>query len=479
MTALTPEQALDELEARYARATDALGRAVRHYVETGEPPTSEAWVGFAYPELRVTHRPAGPEPTTRRSYAQFPAPGVYASAITHPDFFRPYLLQQLSLLVADHAVTIEVGDSDVPIPYPFVIDGTAGLDLDRVDPAMLARQFPIPRLKDLNDEVVDGVVTRRPDGMRPLALFEAPRIDTSLRRLQHYTGTDWRATQPWILFTNYHRYVDAFVDWAAAELVRDPGARLVAPGGVDLDVTSPDPQAQVANAPWRRFQMPAYHFIPSRGEGITLVNIGVGPSNAKTITDHLAVLRPHCWLMIGHCGGLRVTQRIGDYALAHGYLRADHVMDDIVPLEVPIPALAEVQLALQEATARVSGDEGDELWRRLRTGTVVSTDDRNWEFRFPAERRRISQSRAIAIDMESAVIATQGFRMRVPYGTLLCVSDKPLHGEIKLPGAASAFYNKAVSEHLKIGIETLGILRQDVDSLHSRKLRSFDEPPLR
>jgi hypothetical protein len=33
--------------------------------------------------------------------------------------------------------------------------------------------------------------------------------------------------------------------------------------------------------------------------GITFINIGVGPSNAKTITDHLAVLRPHCWMMLG------------------------------------------------------------------------------------------------------------------------------------------------------------------------------------
>ncbi len=56
---------------------------------------------------------------------------------------------------------------------------------------------------------------------------------------------------------------------------------------------------------------------------MTLVNIGVGPSNAKNITDHLAVLRPHCWLMIGHCGGLRQAQEIGDYVLAHAYLRRD------------------------------------------------------------------------------------------------------------------------------------------------------------
>jgi len=213
--------------------------------------------------------------------------------------------------------------------------------------------------------------------------------------------------------------------------------------------------------------------------GISLVNIGVGPANAKTITDHLAVLRPHCWLMIGHCAGLRQSQVIGDYVLAHAYLRQDHILDAAVPLDVPIPALAEVQVALQESVARVTGDRGEALKRRLRTGTIVTYDDRNWELRWSQERRRINLSRAIAVDMESATIATQGFRMRVPYGTLLCVSDKPLHGEIKLPGAANAFYERSIAEHLRIGIAAMQQLQGQNEALHSRKLRSFDEPPFR
>ena len=165
--------------------------------------------------------------------------------------------------------------------------------------------------------------------------------------------------------------------------------------------------------------------------------------------------------------------------LAHGYLRRDRILDDLVPPEVPIPALAEVQVALQQAAARVTGEEGDGLKRRLRTGTVVTYDDRNWELRWSQERRRINLSRAIAVDMESGTLAAQGYRFRVPYGTLLCVSDRPLHGEIKLPGAASAFYERAVAQHLTIGLTTLDILRGQLNALHSRKLRSFDEPPFR
>jgi AMP nucleosidase len=225
--------------------------------------------------------------------------------------------------------------------------------------------------------------------------------------------------------------------------------------------------------------MPAYHLLRKNGEGLTLINIGVGPSNAKNICDHLAVLRPHCWLMIGHCGGLRQSQRIGDYVLAHAYLRDDEILDEVMPPEIPLPAIAEVQVALQQATRAVTHATGDELKKRLRTGTVVTTDDRNWELRFSAQRVRFNQSRAIAIDMESGTIAAQGFRFRVPYGTLLCVSDKPLHGEIKLPGAADKFYETAVGQHLRIGIETLEMLRREESVLHSRKLRAFDEPPFR
>ena len=225
--------------------------------------------------------------------------------------------------------------------------------------------------------------------------------------------------------------------------------------------------------------MPAYHLVAPDRSGITLVNIGVGPSNAKTITDHLAVTRPEAWLMIGHCGGLRPSQRIGDYVLAHAYLRDDHVLDDVLPPEIPVPAIAEVQLALDRAAERVSGESRDQLKSRLRTGTVVTTDDRNWELRYTSSALRFSQSRAVAIDMESATLAAQGFRFRVPYGTLLCVSDKPIHGEIKLPGQANRFYERAIAEHLRIGIAAIDELKLAGDQLHSRKLRAFNEPPFR
>ncbi|MEO1029042.1 MAG: AMP nucleosidase, partial [Pseudomonadota bacterium] len=348
-------------------------------------------------------------------------------------------------------------------------------------PSALAKWFPSTSLVEIGDETADGELFD-PGTERPLALFDGPRVDYSLHRLKHYTGTNIECFQPYILFTNYHRYVDAFADWAIEQINSDsPYSSLAVPNGLVVHDDTENAREAVAAMPSQKFQMPAYHLMRSDGlPGITLVNIGVGPSNAKTITDHLAVLRPHCWLMVGHCGGLRHSQKIGDYVLAHAYLRDDHVLDSVLSPDIPVPPIAEVQVALWQAAANITGESGETLKKRLRTGTVVTTDDRNWELRFSESARRFNQSRAVAIDMESATIAANGFRLRVPYGVLLCVSDKPLHGEIKLPGAANRFYERAIGEHIRIGISTLEMLAADGgSSLHSRKLRAFDEPPFR
>ncbi len=223
--------------------------------------------------------------------------------------------------------------------------------------------------------------------------------------------------------------------------------------------------------------MPAWHLKMADHAGITMINIGVGPSNAKTITDHVAVLRPHAWIMLGHCAGLRNTQALGDYVLAHAYLRQDHVLDRDLPVDVPIPALAEIQTALEAAISTVTGLKGYDLKRIVRTGTVATVDDRNWELAPAAvQNLPLARSRAIGLDMESGTIAANGFRLRVPYGTLLCVSDKPLHGHLKLPGMADSFYRQRVNQHLEIGLLAMRRLREiGPEQLHSRKLRSFDE----
>ncbi|MET4897594.1 AMP nucleosidase [Sphingomonadaceae bacterium jetA1] len=473
-------QIVEELDRLYTASVTRLKNALTAYLQDGTVPglDERAHGCFAYPEIRLTYRGEAGRPTPMRSFGRLVSAGEYRISVTKPALFKDYLVEQLTLLIEDYDVSVEAVAGHQEIPFPYVLDPGHALSLDTVSAAELARFFPATELAQIGDEIADGLWMTA-DGVRPLALFDGLRTDFSLARLRHYTGTPPEHCQRYVLFTNYHRYVDEFVRWGASQL--GEGSRFIAlsgAGGIVIERPE-DVDKIVTDSAWRRHQMPAYHLVAKDGTGITLVNIGVGPSNAKTICDHLAVMRPEAWLMIGHCGGLRPSQRIGDYVLAHAYLRDDHVLDDVLPPEIPVPAIAEVQVALANAAEIVSGQSGDELKRRLRTGTIVTTDDRNWELRYSKSALRFSLSRAVGIDMESATIAAQGYRFRVPYGTLLCVSDKPLHGELKLPGQANRFYERAISEHMRIGIETCEQLRREGNKLHSRKLRAFSEPPFR
>ncbi|MFA5988620.1 MAG: AMP nucleosidase [Sphingomonas sp.] len=474
------EQIVSELDVLYRASVHRLQDALSAYLRDGTLPPAQARTdgSFAYPEIRLRYHGGGDSPPPARSFGRLITAGDYRISVTKPALFAAYLVEQLTFLIEDYDVDVEAAPGRQEIPFPYVLDPGHALSLDDVSATELSRHFPATELAHIGDEIADGLWDNQ-DSVRPLALFDGLRTDFSLARLRHYTGTPPEHVQRFILFTNYHRYVDEFVRWACEQL--GPGSRYTAVSGAGGIMVGPGDDADklVTDSAWRRHQMPAYHLIAPDRMGITLVNIGVGPSNAKTITDHLAVVRPEAWLMIGHCGGLRPSQRIGDYVLAHAYLRDDHVLDDVLPPEIPVPAIAEVQQALARAAQTVSGQSGDELKRRLRTGTIVTTDDRNWELRYSKSALRFSLSRAVGIDMESATIAAQGYRFRVPYGTLLCVSDKPLHGELKLPGQANRFYERAIAEHMKIGIEACEELRREGTKLHSRKLRAFNEPPFR
>ncbi|SLN58738.1 AMP nucleosidase [Roseivivax jejudonensis] len=467
-----PEEAVACLAALYDEAVDFLTGAFETAMREGHPGMRQR---AFYPEVRITTT-SHSKMDSRLSFGHVAAPGTYATTITRPDLFEHYLRQQLELLIRMHGVPVQVGPSSVPIPIHFAVAAKSDITVPQEGAAAfpLRDVFDVPDLTSTNDDIVNGTHTPEVDGTEPLALFTAQRVDYSLARLAHYTATDPEHFQNHVLFTNYQFYVSEFEAFARKMLAdSDSGyTSFVSTGNVEIT----DAEAEIAPV-LKMPQMPTYHLKRPNGAGITLVNIGVGPSNAKTATDHIAVLRPHAWMMVGHCAGLRNSQSLGDFVLAHAYLREDRVLDDDLPVWVPIPALAEIQVALETAVAEVTELSGYELKRVMRTGTVASVDNRNWELRdMSGPVQRLSQSRAIALDMESATIAANGFRFRVPYGTLLCVSDKPLHGELKLPGMATDFYRTQVARHLLIGIHAMEQLREmPLERIHSRKLRSFYE----
>ena len=476
-------EALTQVQRIYEQSIAHLRDAMRRFVAGDD---TLGHVRACYPLIRVktdTVSRQGNAEGAGLSYGFVAGPGRFETTITRPDLFDAYYREQFELLLHNHGVALEVCTSTQPIPVHFSfadndhIEGT----MDAARRARMRDVFDLPDLAAMDDGIANGTFEPRAGEPQPLSLFTAPRVDYSLHRLRHYTGTLPEQFQNFVLFTNYQFFIDEFIALGRAAMA-DPASDYVAfiePGNVTTwrAGAAGVPPATEGNSPPRLPQMPGYHLVRADRSGISMVNIGIGPANAKNITDHIAVLRPHAWIMLGHCAGLRNTQQLGDYVLAHGYVREDHVLDEELPLWVPIPALAEIQVALEQAVADVTGLKGSALKNILRTGTVASTDNRNWEL-LPDNQpqRRFSQSRAVALDMESATIAANGFRFRVPYGTLLCVSDKPLHGEIKLPGMANHFYRERVDQHLRIGMRAVDLMRQrGRDQLHSRKLRSFAE----
>lgn len=457
------DAALAEIEKLYNASICNLRKAFEDFAD-GKIPRKK--VTAFYPEIRFRPKKMGRN-DSRLSYGFVPRDGLYAVTVTRPDIFDFYYKEQITLLLGNHGGKIEIGYSTTPIPIHFALGEYYHLEQD-LNPDALEKfpdLFDQPDLSVMDDEVVNCRYVPQEGKALPLSLFEAPRVDLSLMRLKHYTGTSAKHFQNYVIFTNYQFYIDEFIRVSHA-MVQDKASGYV-------DFIEPGEGKPLSRMP----QMPAYHLAREQGGGITMINIGVGPSNAKTITDHVAVLRPHAWLMLGHCAGLRNSQKLGDYVLAHAYLRLDQILDRDLDPAIPIPALAEIQLALAAAVEKISGEEGYDIKRFMRTGTVATIDDRNWELQ-PSLKQNLplSQSRAIALDMESGTIAANGFRFRVPYGTLLCVSDRPLHGQLKLPGMADKFYRERVNQHLQIGLLTMSMLREiGPAKLHSRKLRSFNE----
>lgn len=496
-----PPRFFDNEDAAFAAIAEIYESSVAYLRESfqdfikGKLPSGR--ISAFYPRLSVGIAPSR-DKDSRRAYGFVNRPGTYATTLTRPDLFGAYYREQIRMLLKNHGGQVTVDVSDTPIPIHFALGEHFHPERD-LTPDLMVRApqiFDQPDLSVLDDTIANGTWTGREGEPGPLSLFPAPRADLSIMRLRHYTGTSAAHFQNYVIFTNYQFYIDEFTricrdimtEVQDPKLAREQGeyTAFVEPGDVitlnrNAGKDNPDAQTPQGKAPPRAPQMPAYHLKRADGSGITMINIGVGPSNAKTITDHVAVLRPHAWLMLGHCAGLRSSQSLGDYALAHAYLRLDHVLDKDLSPAIPVPALAEVQQALEQAVGDVTGLKGYDLKKIMRTGTVATIDDRNWELQ-PSliQNLPLSQARCIALDMESGTIAANGFRFRVPYGTLLCVSDKPLHGQLKLPGMADTFYRNRVNQHLQIGLLAMAILRGvGPEKLHSRKLRSFNEVAFR
>lgn len=454
------------------------------------PERGQRWRGY-YPSISVQATDIIPPRTTSAyGFLSHRGDATYTGTFCAPEEMGGYFRTQLQHIKDNHGddVVLRVDLSDVPIPldYSGAVDNTdlyrkitsdkedaTGLYFDLPDD----RYMPGPEIKDED-----------PDNQQyPLTWYSAPQMDKSLRRISYYTGTDPKFFQDYILFTNYPTYMDLFEDFTKGKFDANednPVIALVTPG--NKVVWNPSVENQNFNFGGyktkdlpRGPQMPAYHMVRRDGSGVSIVNIGVGAPNAANMTDHLAVLRPEAWMMVGHCAGLQATQRLGDFVVPNGYVLEDGLMEKKINGHNDVCDIAEVQSALMNSIRTISGSGGQNYKERARTGIVKTVADRNWEDPLTLADRKLlreqfARNNAIGLDMESGTIAAQGFWHRVPHGAILCVSDMPLQGIIKRSGGPlEGFYRKRVSEHFQIAMAATEELRQmPKDELHSRKLRS-------
>ncbi|MBN2087374.1 AMP nucleosidase [Candidatus Peregrinibacteria bacterium] len=256
---------------------------------------------------------------------------------------------------------------------------------------------------------------------KKLFLFSPERIELSCDRLSHYTASDIDDFQENLLITNYQMHLNIF--------------KKLFPKSIGSS---------------EECQMPVLHARKPGKKGISIVNIGVGPANAKTFTDQIAVLRPSSIVMIGHCGGLIASQQIGDFILADRFIRDDHVLSALLSNDTPVGS-----------TLILNNFLLNEIQKKkipFHIGTVFTTNNRDWEYKISYYREKFEQSRSCAIDMESSVICAQGFRYKIPNATLLMVSDRPLHGKPKLASASKEFYKKGKELHIKIAVKAIEAL---------------------
>ena len=203
------EAALARAREIYDNSVDHLRNALQSFV------SGEALAGRVrafYPFVRV-HTDTVARADSRLSYGFVAGPGTFETTLTRPDLFAGYYLEQFRLLLENHGVELEIGTSVQPIPVHFSFaehDHIEG-SLTPERRLLLRDLFDLPDLGAMDDGIANGTFVAAPGQARPLALFTAPRVDYSLHRLRHYTGTDPEHFQNFVLFTNYQFYIDEFV----------------------------------------------------------------------------------------------------------------------------------------------------------------------------------------------------------------------------------------------------------------------------
>ncbi len=232
--------------------------------------------------------------------------------------------------------------------------------------------------------------------------------------LERYTGSPLDAFQKQILLTNFEHYMKQF-----------------------RKITD-------CKKPTKGSAMSAIH---SPKHGVSLVNFNIGAPTCALIVEVLATIEPKAVLLLGMCGGLHRSLKVGDFILPMAAIRGEGVTSHFMPAEVPSLPTFKVQKFVSEILV----ERGIEY----RTGVIHTTDYRFWEFS-PGFKEKLYSQRVIGIEMETAALFTAGFASKVANGALLLVSDLPLQeGGIKTKASAKKVFQEYTDLHLEIGIKAM------------------------
>ncbi|NQY68635.1 MAG: AMP nucleosidase [Flavobacteriales bacterium] len=246
--------------------------------------------------------------------------------------------------------------------------------------------------------------------------------------LPRYTGTPLENFGDFILLTNFIGYVNLFSEKYGVEIIGEDKAM----------------QTTTSN-------------------NITMVNFGMGSAMAATIMDLLSAIKPKAVLFLGKCGGLKKKTKLGHFIIPMAAIRGEGTSNEYLPKEVP----ALPSFRIQRTVALAMLDIKTDYW----TGVIFTTNRRVWEHdeKF---KKRIKETRAIGIDIETATLFTAGFINEIPRGALLLVSDNPM-----IPSGVHAIESdKSVTSkfeelHINIGIRALEELRDSDSSVKHMRFK--------
>jgi AMP nucleosidase len=238
-------------------------------------------------------------------------------------------------------------------------------------------------------------------------------IDT----LERYSGSDASDFQPFLLLTNFPKYVHYFAESRNLPIIEGS-------------------MFKVAHSP---------------KDHVSILDFKIGSPAAALVVDLCAYLPIKASLLLGMCGGLRRSYEVGNYFVPVASIRGEGTSDFYFPSEVP--ALA--NFLVQKVVTNVL--EKEKVHYHI--GITHTTNKRFWEFNRDF-KERLQASRAQAIEMECATLFTASYYHRLPLGALLLISDLPLNREgIKTKKSSERVYAKHTGDHVEKGVKIMHALK--------------------